>query len=82
MTSTPFLAAADTVALWHAVEWMATVVREMSREGFKDDEERAQYEAERVRLLAARRALRKVNAIRRAQSRRLHSPGPSPLEAV
>lgn len=61
------LAKADTVALWHAVQWMENVVREWRREGFKDEQDRAQHDAQRQRLLLAKRALRKVNAIRKAQ---------------
>lgn len=59
---------ADTVALWHAVQWMATVVQEMRRERFQDERERAQYDAERARLTAAKRALRKANTIRKSQA--------------
>jgi hypothetical protein len=62
------LAKADTVALWHAVQWMENVVREWRREGFKDEQDRAQHDAQRQRLLLAKRALRKVNAIRKGQA--------------
>lgn len=57
------LTKADTVALWHAVEAMVYQVRAMPEvEGITPE----QIEAERARLLAAKRALRKVNAIRKA----------------
>ena len=61
------LTKADTVALWHAVNWMDTVPREWRRDGFKDDMDKSVHEDERQKLLQARRALRKVNAIRQAQ---------------
>lgn len=64
------LTKADTVALWHAVNWTEIVLREWLRDGFKDDTDKAQYEAERERLRTAKRALRKVNAIRKAESGR------------
>lgn len=57
------LTKADTVALWHAVEWMALCLKQPAAEGVSD----GTMEAERERLAAAKRALRKVNAIRRAQ---------------
>jgi hypothetical protein len=62
------LTKADTVALWHAVNWTETVLKEWRREGIKDDTDKAKFEAERARLLEAKRALRKVNAIRKNQS--------------
>ncbi|SFE19677.1 hypothetical protein [Paracidovorax konjaci] len=58
----------DTVALWHAVEWMAEVVRVTRDDGSKDEQARAQYEVELGRLIAAKRALRKANAIRKSQA--------------
>jgi len=58
----------DTVALWHAVQWMETVLKGWLRDGFQTDEERAQYDAERGRLAAAKHALRKANAIRKSQA--------------
>lgn len=64
------LTKADTVALWHAVNWMDTVLREWRRDGFKDDMDKSVHEDERQKLLQARRALRKVNAIRKGQARR------------
>lgn len=67
MTEATTLTKQDTVALWHAVQWMETVVKGWLREGFKDDGERAQYDVERARLTAAKSALRKANAIRKSQ---------------
>lgn len=58
---------ADTVALWYAVNWMEHVLGSWSRE-IEDDEDRLKYKAERDRLLTAKRALRKVNRIRKAQA--------------
>lgn len=72
----------DTVSLWHAVEWMETVLKGWIREGFEKDEERARYEVELGRLIGAKRALRKANAIRRAQSRRPRNTGSSLLETA
>lgn len=62
------LAKADTVALWHAVRWMESVVSEWRCEGFKDEQDRAQYDGQHQSLVQAKRALRKVNAIRKAQA--------------
>lgn len=59
------LTKADTVALWYAVNWMQNVLSGWFREGFKDDQDRAQYQAERERLTTAKRALRKVNKLRK-----------------
>lgn len=61
------LAKVETVALWHAVNWMENVLREWKREGFKDDQDLAQHEVQRHILTTARRALRKVNKIRKEQ---------------
>jgi len=58
----------ETTALWHAVEWMNKVLHEWQRGGFRDAGDKARWEAERLTLREARRALRKVNAIRKAQS--------------
>lgn len=58
---------ADTVALWHAVEWMGTVLSEWRREGFKSEIDQAQYDAQHATLMRAKRAVRKANAIRKAQ---------------
>ena len=63
----PKLAKSDTVALWHAVNWMETVLREWHRGGFRDEQDRAQHEAQKQILINARKALRKVNKIRRGQ---------------
>ena len=63
------LTKADTVALWHAVDAMVCQLRAMSD---LNREEPGKFTpelcaAEQERLLAAKRALRKVNAIRKAQ---------------
>ncbi|MGE8319067.1 MAG: hypothetical protein ACN6O3_10000 [Comamonas sp.] len=61
------LTKADTVALWHAVDTMAYCVRAMPTiEGITSD----QIEAEKAKLAAARRALRKVNRLRQTMGRR------------
>lgn len=60
------LTKADTRALWHAVQGFRELVCAMRSEGFSADV----TEAERATVLAANRALRKVNAIRKAQSGR------------
>jgi len=64
------LTKADTVALWHAIQWMEAVLHEWRRDGFKDEADRAQHQSQCELLAAARRALRKVNAIRKGQPRR------------
>lgn len=69
------LTKADTVALWHAVQWMQDVLREWRSGGFKDDTDRAQWADQRDTLLRAKRALRKVNAIRKAQPKAAGGPG-------
>ena len=57
------LTKADTVALWHAVTALNYQGRAMPGiDGITPE----MIEAERARLLAAKRALRKVNAIRKA----------------
>ena len=53
------LTKADTVALWHAVQWMNLCLRQTPCGD-------AGMEIELERLAAAKQALRKVNAIRRA----------------
>jgi hypothetical protein len=58
------LTKADTVALWHAVNWMELCVRQPYSEGTPQEV----IDAERERLRTAKRALRKVNAIRKAQA--------------
>ena len=62
----------DTRALWHAVEGLHDLVRAMHGEGFSA----AQLAGERAKVLAARRALRKVNAIRKRQA--CEDPRPAP----
>lgn len=62
------LAKAETAALWHAVEWMGRVLHEWRSEGFRDAGDKARWEDQHQTLLQARRALRKVNAIRKAQA--------------
>ncbi len=62
------LAKTETAALWHAVEWMSKVLHEWRRGGFRDAGDKARWEDQRQTLLQAKRALRKVNAIRKAQS--------------
>lgn len=66
-TATPCepLSKDDTVALWHAVNGLSDLVHTMRGMNFSPE----QHEAERAKLAAARRALRKVNAIRKAKSR-------------
>lgn len=59
-----FLTKADTVALWHAVNWMEMCVRQPDPEGTPQEA----IDTERERLRTAKRALRKVNAIRKAQA--------------
>lgn len=61
------LTKADTVALWHAVQaqsdlFRATLDLHRKEGGFTSE----QIEGERLRLLHSKRALRKVNAIRKA----------------
>lgn len=57
----------DTVALWHAVNWMEAVLREWRRDGFRDERDRAQHEVQRLHVGNARKALCKVNKIRKGQ---------------
>lgn len=57
------LTKAETVALWHAVNWMA----ECLKSSHPDNMEEA-WQAEVDRLKLAKQALRKVNAIRKAQA--------------
>lgn len=61
------LAKVETVALWHAVNWMEVVLREWKRDGFKNDQDQAQHEVQRQHLTTAKRALRKVNQLRKEQ---------------
>ena len=55
------LTKSDTVALWHAVNWMDLCLRGTKPE-YVDT---ATWEAERERLRVAKQALRKVNKIRK-----------------
>ena len=59
----PKLAKTETVALWHAVNWMDLCLRGTKPE----DVDTATWEAERERLRVAKQALRKVNRIRKEQ---------------
>ena len=63
------LTKADTVALWYAVDSYALQVQVMPSMTMPDGSKIApeQIEAERARLLLAKRALRKVNALRKTQ---------------
>jgi len=63
MSDTGKLTKDDTVALWHAVNWMDLCMKHPPGPG----EDAAALDAERERLVAAKRALRKVNAIRKAE---------------
>ena len=54
------LTKADTVALWHVVQWMVLCLRQPY------DGQPEPMENERAKLASAKRALRKVNAIRKA----------------
>lgn len=58
---TPQLTKDETVALWHAIEWMALCLQG------SDGENKEALDVERKRLKTAKQALRKVNAIRKAQ---------------
>lgn len=58
------LTKADTVALWHAVDDMGYMTRGMQDAPACTPEQIAQRKA---LLVAAKRALRKVNAIRKGQ---------------
>ena len=59
------LAKAETTALWHAVNWMAIVLREWKRDGFKNEQDQAQHEVQSQHLTTAKRALSKINKIRK-----------------
>lgn len=65
MTKNSLLSKAETVALWHAVQWQELCLKE-SPPSLTEREEAAMA-TERERLATAKRALRKVNAIRKAQ---------------
>ncbi len=58
------LTKAETVALWHAISWMELCLRKTMEDG----DVSPGIELERERLRIAKRALRKVNAIRRSQA--------------
>jgi hypothetical protein len=62
----PKLTRSDTKALWHAVQGQGEVISLRLREGFTLDE----MAPARAHLFEARAALRKVNAIRKAQADR------------
>lgn len=64
------LTKADTVALWYAVDSYTLQVQVMPSMTMPDGSTFStdQIESERERLKAAKRALRKVNALRKAQS--------------
>lgn len=66
------LAKADTVALWYAVNWMELCLKQPP----EPDTDTAATAAERERLRTAKRALRKVNAIRKAQEQPETAGGP------
>lgn len=65
----PKLAKVETVALWYAVNWMEHILHSWRCEGFKDERDQAQYQAEKERLRIAKQALRKVNKIRKEQGK-------------
>lgn len=56
------LTQADATALFHAVQWMSAVLG-----GWPADEDPELRKVEAERVAAAKKALRKVQAIRRAQ---------------
>lgn len=60
---------ADAVALWHAVDWMALCLRQSPRDW-------PGLPRELERLAAAKKALRKVQAICRASKAATRSPAP------
>lgn len=62
--ATTRLEKADTVALWHAVDDMALMVKVMKDGSFTDE----QIQAAERRLSAAKKALAKCNAIRKAMT--------------
>ena len=70
----PHLTRADTTALWYTVQAQSEVIDLRLRDGFTLD----QMEPERLRLFAARAALRKVNAIRSVQTNRKSAGGSGP----
>lgn len=67
-TADATLTKADTVALWHAVQAQSDLFRATRALHREDGQFTAeQIEGERLRLLLSKRALRKVNAIRKQQ---------------
>lgn len=62
MSASTNLTKEETKALWCAIDWMQLCLRTPDAKGS------AGYEAECERLVTAKRALRKVNAIRKAQA--------------
>lgn len=68
-TADATLTKADTVALWHAVQAQSDLFR-ATRDLHREDGQftAEQIEGERLRLLHSKRALRKVNAIRKQQA--------------
>lgn len=58
------LTRADTVALWHAVNWMELCLNQPLENNTGDAQA---LQAEKARLRTARQALRKVNKIRKEQ---------------
>ena len=78
-TADATLTKADTVALWHAVQAQSDLfraTRDLHRETGQFTAE--QIEGERLRLLHSKRALRKVNAIRKLQVERDPAGGAGP----
>lgn len=68
-TADATLTKADTVALWHAVQAPSDLFRATRALHREDGQFTAeQIEGERLRLLHSKRALRKVNAIRKQQA--------------
>lgn len=59
--STPRLTKAETVALWHAVDFLALGLKEARKIRNIDP---AGLQTEHARLVTAKRALRKVNKLR------------------
>lgn len=74
MPTGPKLTRADTTALWYAIQAQGEVIDLRLRQGFTLDH----MEPERVRLFAARAALRKVNTIRKLQGEHIPAGGAAP----
>lgn len=64
----PVFTKAETVALWHAVNWMELVLREWRLGGFQGAEDEAQHAHQRQLLSLAKQGLRKANKIRKEQT--------------